>query len=284
MEAHAILGNAGALRDVGRGMGASVVADAEEHIVARGPKQFADDEQSRSGMGERASCHQAKMVGQCQFAFQMIAVFYHTILSGGTIPINMEFACQIMQEQMRALTKSGLLDVADEFHVGINGDADDLQVAKLFVPCPNAKFVMHGSGMTSEIPTMAYLRRWLPGHDDWKVLYFHIKGVTHPVEPLYAVWRERMMKAVVWGWRDCVAQLDIGTDACGCHWLTPEQFPNLVKMTPFFGGTFWWATAKFLMTLPPLPQATWANRFAAENWIGIGPRRPRVKDYYPGWP
>ena len=213
-----------------------------------------------------------------------IAVFYHAILRGGTIPVDTSFACTIMQEQMRALKNSGLLAAADEFHIGINGDEDDKDIARLFVPCLNAKFVVHGPGVTSELPTLAYLRRWLPDHPDWYLLYHHIKGVTHPTEPLYAAWRRRMEKAVVWGWRDCVAQLDGGVDACGCHWLTPEQFPTLVHNFPFFGGTFFFATARFLLTLPPLPEATWANRFAAENWIGMGPKRPRVKDYYPGWP
>lgn len=213
-----------------------------------------------------------------------LAIFYHCILSGGSVPVDTTFACQIMAEQMAALKKSGLLDEADEFHIGINGDREDLQIAKLFVPCSQAKFTVHGTGATSEIPTLNTLIRWLPGHDDWAVLYHHCKGVTHPNEPLYAVWRKRMEKAVVWGWRDCITQLENGVDACGCHWLTPEKFPTLVKRVPFFGGTFWWATAKFLKTLPRLPEATWGNRFAAENWIGSGPRRPKVVDYYPGWP
>ena len=92
-----------------------------------------------------------------------------------------------------------------------------------------------------------------------------------------------MERMTVWAWRTCVADLANGTDACGCHWLTPEQFPKLVK-SPFFGGTFWWAKASYLKTLPQFPAATWANRFEAENWIGRGNPRPRVKDYLPGWP
>ena len=212
-----------------------------------------------------------------------IAVFYHCILSGGTLPVDTTFACSIMAGQMRALDKSGLLAEADELHIGINGDEDDQAIARLFVPCPKVKFVIHGPGVTSELLTLGHLRRWLAGHPDWYVLYHHMKGVTHPNEPLYANWRNRMENAVVWGWRNCVADLDSGIDACGCHWLTPEGWPAGVS-SPFFGGTFWWATAKFLLTLPPLPAATWGNRFEAEMWIGRGPRRPTIKDYYPGWP
>ena len=124
-----------------------------------------------------------------------ICVFYHCILSGGSVPINTEAACEIFHEQMRALKSSGLLAEADEFHIGINGPADDVQIAKLFVTRPSAKFIIHGAGATSEIPTMEHLRRWLPGHEGWKVLYLHSKGVTHPNDPFYDRWRQRMTLA-----------------------------------------------------------------------------------------
>jgi hypothetical protein len=213
-----------------------------------------------------------------------IAIFYHCILSGGCIPIETDFACAIMAGQMKALDASGLLDESDELHIGVNGDEGDRDMARLFVPCPHAQYVVHGKGATTEIPTLAYLRSWLPSHPDWLVLYHHIKGVTHPGDVHSAQWRSGMEQAVVWGWRNCVRDLEHGFDSCGAHWLTPEQFPTLVDRCPFWGGTFWWATARFLLTLPPLPPATWANRFEAESWIGRGPRRPRVKDYRPGWP
>lgn len=218
------------------------------------------------------------------FAVQMkIAIFYHAILSGGTIPIDTHCACQIMEEQMHALDESGLLDEADEFHIGINGDDDDANTARLFVPCPDAQFHVHGKSATTEIPTMNILRAWLPSHPGWHVLYHHIKGVTQPHNPLYHAWRRCMEKAVVWDWRTCIAELNRGADSCGSHWLTSQRFPGMVA-TPFWGGTFWWTTEKFLSTLPPLPSATWGNRHEAENWIGRGPRLPRVRDYHKGWP
>ena len=211
-----------------------------------------------------------------------ICVFYHCILSGGSVPIVTPFACELFAEQMRALKDSGLLAACDELHIGINGGYEDLDLARMFAPA-KARFIVHGAGATTEIPTMACLRNWLPGHEGWKVLYHHMKSISHPGEIFYDNWRRRMEKYCVWGWRECVAQLDNGVEACGCHFLTPEQFPKLVK-SPFFGGTFWWSTVEFLKTLPPLPSAVWANRFEAESWIGKGPRRPKVKDFYPGWP
>ena len=211
-----------------------------------------------------------------------IAIFWHTIFSGGSRPIDMSYACGIMADQMESLRKSGLLAATDEMIIGVNGGADDAEVARLFAPA-KARIIPHGANATTEIPTMNLIRQWLPGHATWKVLYGHLKGVSHPWLPSDMAWRERMEQACIWGWRNCVQELENGTDACGCHWLTPEKYPGQVA-SPFFGGTFFFANAKYLLTLPPLPEATWANRYRAESWIGSGAKRPRVKDLYPGWP
>lgn len=211
----------------------------------------------------------------------MIAVYYHCILEGGAVPINTDHAVSIMAEQMHALVASGLAEVADEITVGVNGSEAAAMMVRALVPA-KARVVRHPDGVHSEIPTLNLLREWLPGHDDWFVLYHHCKGVTHPGEALYERWRRRMEQACVWNWRQCVHDLKT-SEAVGCHWLTPEGWPTLIK-TPMFGGTFFWARARYLMTLPPLPEPTWANRYEAESWIGRGPHRPVVRDYYPGWP
>lgn len=212
-----------------------------------------------------------------------LAVFYHCILSDGAVPVDTQFACALMFEQMCALKNSGLTEAADVIIIGVNGDEEDAGMARLFAPM-KATIVAHGKRSMTEIPTLKILRSWLADHGDWYVLYHHIKGVTHPTEALYARWRNRMEQACVWKWKRCVKDMDEGAEAVGCHWLTPEKYPNLIQGAPFFGGTFWWATAKYLSTLPPLPVATWRNRFEAEGWIGKGPTRPKIKDYYPGWP
>lgn len=209
-----------------------------------------------------------------------IVIFYHAIFSGGSRPIDTPCACQIMQEQMSALKKSGLENAAQELYIGINGPRDDINVARLFAP-QKAQFLCHGPSATTEITTMNCIRQWASKHDSWYVMYHHMKGVTHP--PLDINWRRRMEKFVVWEWKQCVNDLQRGYDICGCHWLTAKDYPGGVK-TPFFGGTFWWATAKYLTNLPPLPPATWENRYEAEAWIGKSRKKPRVMDYFPGWP
>ena len=210
-----------------------------------------------------------------------LAVFYHCKLSGEGIP-SPDFAESIMCSQMYALNQSGLSEAASEIHIGVNGDDCDAMTACSLAP---SKSVVHAHGKQSrtEIPTQKILRSWLPGHEDWYVLYHHIKGVTHPGDVNYQRWRENMEKVCVWGWRDCISNLDSGFDAAGAHWLTPEKYPSTVN-SPFFGGTFWWTTVRYLMQLPDLMEPTWQNRFDAEGWIGKRRPYPRVMDYLPCWP
>lgn len=210
-----------------------------------------------------------------------IAVFYHCKIAGEGIP-NEDYAVNILYSQMNALKKSGLDDAAQEIHVGVNGNDSESLLVSAIIPSKSRLYV-HGHSSRSEIPTQKEIEKWLPGHEDWFVLYHHSKGVTHPDNMAFDAWRLRMERTCVDNWRLCVNDLQRGFDVVGCHWLTPEKFPGMVT-SPFFGGTFWWATAKYLMQLPPLPEATWANRFEAESWIGRRRPYPIVMDYIPGWP
>ena len=210
-----------------------------------------------------------------------LACFYHCKLSGEGIPSE-DLALNIMCRQMHALKESGLAEAASEIHIGVNGDDSDGLTACSLAPDKSILHV-HGKNARTEIPTLEVIRSWLPSHPDWAVLYHHTKGVTHPGEVAYDLWRWRMEQTCVVNWRQCVSDLGNGFDAAGCHWLTPEQFPGAVT-SPFFGGTFWWARASYLLQLPPLPAPTWQNRFEAESWIGRRRPYPRVRDYLPGWP
>lgn len=210
-----------------------------------------------------------------------IAIWHHSKISGSGIP-NPDFAFDVLYSQVNAMNKSGLSEAASEIHMGINGnDGDAMMLAS--VAHPKSLIHVHGDKVCSELPTQHLLQKWIPGHEDWLVLYHHTKGVTHPHEVAYNHWRWRMETACVENWRTCVADLSRGFDAAGCHWLTPEKYPGMVT-SPFFGGTFWWAKASYLKQLPQLPEPTWGNRFEAESWIGRRRPYPIVRDYLPGWP
>lgn len=210
-----------------------------------------------------------------------LAVFYHCKISGDGIP-DPQHAYNVMLTQMSALNKSGLADAASLIVVGVNGTDCDAFDLSTVVP-EKSQIVVHGPHVKSEIPTQMLIEHFVRQVDGWYVLYHHTKGVTHPNEALYDRWRERMENACIWNWQKCVADLDGGYEAVGCHWLTPEKYPAAVT-SPFFGGTFWWTTTKYLKQLPKLPAPTWENRFEAESWIGRRRPYPRINDYYPGWP
>lgn len=214
-----------------------------------------------------------------------LCVFYHCILSSSANrEINRDYAINLIAQQLKAIKQSGLAKAASALYVGINGGADDAAevLAMAHELCdPRSLILTHGKSATTEIHTLNVLRDWVKGHPGWYVLYHHTKGVSTPNQA--DNWRRRMEKHCVWEWQKCVAELDKGFDACGCHWLTPERHGHTIRK-PFFGGTFFWSTTEYLKTLPPLPPPTWENRYEAEMWIGTGPRRARVTDWHPGWP
>lgn len=211
-----------------------------------------------------------------------VAVWYHCIFTGTARRIDPYFSMNLMGEQMTTLEACGLADFAKEIWVGVNGGEEDAEIARMLAPS-NAKIVAHGVGTGTEITTLNLIREWVKSHDAWNVLYFHMKGSSHPENP-NTRWRINMEKHVLGNWRTCILDLDKGYDCCGSYWLTPEEHPTLIQTKPFFGGTFWWAKSEYLATLPPLPAPEFVNRYEAESWIGSGPKRPRVMNYEEGWP
>lgn len=208
-----------------------------------------------------------------------LTVWMHVRLSGS--PVIPHHACEIMRSHVTCLQQSGLADECAELIIGCN--QHDEANARSIAP-PKAQFVIHDNEARSELPTLAALRAWLPGHQQDYALYLHLKCATR-TDPLCQAWRGCMTRKLVLGWHQAVHDLNLGAEAVGCHWLTPERWPGLVR-SPYFGGTFWWSRASFLSTLPTIPDRASCREdfYLAESWIGMGPRRPQVVDYHPDWP
>lgn len=215
-----------------------------------------------------------------------IAIFYHVVFFAGEPPHRLPSARQIVCEQMDQLAKSGLLEAAQHFVVGINGGEESLEYVTRFIPT-KAQCVFHGLQCRNECRTMALIEDWLSEHDGWYVLYFHSKGATHDATTPYGLhcmrWRRCMMNTCVARWRECVKALSDGYEAVGAHWLTNRADGS----QNYFGGTFWWVTSRFLQTLPSLYERARIklsgidsvdSRYEAEVWIGTGPRLPLVRD------
>jgi len=218
------------------------------------------------------------------------AVFYHCLFFLDSPDNLSENAINIVREQMSELKACGLLDAADELHVGINGGLESLEVSRIVIP-PKASIMLHGLQCHNECRSIRMLEDWLPGHDDWNVLYFHAKNSSHATDTGIGVpWRRCMMRHCVQNWRQCVKDLDEGYEAVGCHWMVPPSTPAGQYI---FAGTFFWAKASFLLTLPSIMRRdriklsgldSSESRYEAEVWLGNGPRVPRIKDYHgPNW-
>lgn len=236
-----------------------------------------------------------------------IAVFYHCRLKGSPRPetywekriavIDPEHGREVFRSQLKGMADSNLYYHCDEFHIGNNGEP--LHVYGMMWEPPvfeEAQIHEHGYNSESLRPTMSLMQDWLLSHQDYNVLFFHSKGVTHPCDPLTSAWRKCMEKHCIWNWRRCVDDLNSGFDTAGAHWVTvpvhqsdaddlPVLQSRVGKTTSYWGGTFWWATASYLLTLPRFSPEIRKPRdwHLPELWIGLGDN-PKVKDYAPHFP
>lgn len=175
-------------------------------------------------------------------------------------------------EHVEALTKFGLLDALDKMYVGYVGSKDNIKQAEKFIKRNTSSKVetINKASGGWEQETM----RLIPGYiTDERVLYCHSKGSADP-SPINIAWRRDMTMECVVDWRRAVLMLD-KHDAVGSHWVEEPD-----KGRRFFGGTYWWANAEYLLSLPAVGEET---RFHAEYWIGEG-QDPKICDLKPGHP
>lgn len=221
-----------------------------------------------------------------------IIVFYHGFFCIGEPPSLSLPAMEIIAEQMQSLKQCGLEDAASAIYVGLNGGVESAGFTELLPK--KSTVIFHGLQSRGENRTIQLIENLVKKLDvEAYICYFHTKGASFPAnDPLRTRWRQRMQYHVVTEWRKCVKALDSGVEACGCHYLTPEQYAGLVGH-PYFAGNFWFSRASYLKTLSPISEAPAVRqqgidavgaRYESESWIGHGPRRPRIVDFHPGWP
>lgn len=113
------------------------------------------------------------------------------------------------------------------------------------------------------------------GNISGHVLYAHSKGAFHDTD-VNMYWRRCMTRNLV---NSHAYSYALDYDVVGCHWLTPEEYPEQVQI-PYFGGNFWWSSVEHLGKLSPPSDET---RYHAEAWLGTV-RPDKVLDLAPGWP
>ena len=184
----------------------------------------------------------------------------------------------IYQQQLHRLYTSGLIEAADYIHFGVNGDNELFNV-------PDKVVVVQNKNWKEETETLISLRDFCNLNPDYKVLYFHTKGVSKGTLTVNA-WRLMMEYFVIDKWRECVEKLN-EYDCVGSN-LSPVgetlwsngTITKPVEGSYNFTGTFWWANAKHIQTLnDDLLYSDY--RIDRELWIGSNPNSNPTTLYQP---
>jgi hypothetical protein len=179
-----------------------------------------------------------------------IAVFYHIYQWG---PWE-----EIFNEHWDLLLKNNLLDVSDFVHFGINGNME------FNTGHPRVFGHINSNPEKEESDTLKALYTFCKTNSDYKVLYFHTKGVSNNTLQTKD-WRNMMNYFCIEEWRKCVKLLD-SYDAVGCNL---QDYNDNGIYRPHFSGNFWWANANYINRL----DSSWldsTNRYFKEFWIGTG--------------
>ena len=188
-----------------------------------------------------------------------LAIFYHI------------FQCNlgafIYQQQVHRLYTSGLIKEAEYIHFGVNGNRQLFNV-------PEKTIVTHNQNHKEETDTLISLRDFCKENPDYRVLYFHTKGVSK--ESMNAEsWRLMMEYFVIDRWKECVKYLE-NYDAVGSNlkilgpttWSDGRQSWEKAG-TQHFVGNFWWANASYVNKLNDEFLKS-DFRLDREFWIGSG--------------
>lgn len=163
----------------------------------------------------------------------------------------------MVHEQVGLLHSSGLYEASSFVHVGVNGSQA--------LPNLGDKFSIYYNPQpwTEETPTLRSLRQFCEQNPEWKVLYFHTKGITQPSKQT-SDWRKVMEHFCIERWFDCIQMLD-AHDTVGCLFMDECYY----GFYPHYSGNFWWANSQHVQKLDYsyLNEGIRQNR---EFWIGTG--------------
>lgn len=204
-----------------------------------------------------------------------IAIFYHLYQINNWK--------ELFQEQINSLIQSGLYDECEFIHVGINGTQE--------LPIIFDKIkVEYNENKILEANTLNSLWDFCNENPDYKVLYFHSKGVTHLNDGLCEYntnsWRKYLEYFVIGKWKNCVQDLN-EHDCVGAEWndysISQDQNTQEYVKEPnsHYAGNFWWANASYIQKLDLdyiYHKKDERGRYRSEFWIGT--KNPNYKSYH----
>ena len=131
----------------------------------------------------------------------------------------------------------------------------------------------------AEFATLKHVEQFAATHPEAAVLYMHTKGASHSGRSARKAdsWRRYMEHFCIDRADACIAAL-AHCDACGVD-LSPWPASH-------FSGNFWWATCRYLRTLPAIQDVSdvhyphlISRRHTAELWIGMN-REARLFSHF----
>jgi hypothetical protein len=198
-----------------------------------------------------------------KFKEMKIAIFYHLFQKNNWR--------NIFDEQMNKVCSSGLYAACDFIHLGINGN-DDL-------PYNLPKFkINRNTILINESETLRSLWDFCDKNEDYYVLYFYAKGVTHygtHREYNTNSWRLYLDYFNLHRWKDCVEKLK-EYDTVGTEFIKESNYWDSEKKWRaennwHFSGNFWWANSNYVKKLNPDYLFSDEDKnlyYRSEFWIG----------------
>jgi hypothetical protein len=162
---------------------------------------------------------------------------------------------------LKQIKSSGLLEKLDHFCIVNTGlPINDSAIEKDFYPAK----VIHYSQKTNDFEnvTIKLLYTFCRFNPDYKVLYMHTKGISydkdHTFLPGIHSWNRFMMYGLVDNYAKCLRLMHI-YDTVGSNYRPHEDGNN-----QHYSGNFWWASAKYISTLPI---SYMKNKYDPEFWL-----------------
>jgi hypothetical protein len=186
-----------------------------------------------------------------------------------------------LQRQIKRLIKSGLYESASEIYLYVT-DASNQQKSKvesLLVDCPKIKLDYTTRNYGEAVLALSKVDE-LGKSGDYKILYFHTKGVfnkyknfqTKEINELKLkgvnCWVEMMEYYLIDNWKACVEKLDnyhtVGVGNYGGWWW----------------GNFWWARSDHIKNNENFRDFHGGSRWRAEAWLHeANSKRNEIKYY-----
>jgi hypothetical protein len=187
----------------------------------------------------------------------------------------------VVNEQLELLFTSGLYSRADKILYGVFSDTDEsyYEFTKMVehVDVDVKIEIVRYEKNVFEYPTLIHLQTYCQIVPNAVVLYYHSKSTSRPSEDINLhSWRRCLEYFNIELWKKSVKNLITDThDVCGALYVEYFAFLNYVFKN-YYSGNFWWASAKYINTLPNLSlivSSPEINRTEAEMWIGKSSHR-----------